>query len=73
MLADENPGRPEDYGCVIFSLRFRGKDFRDFFVEPIPARVDNHKCYRFVFAGFVLVYFVSSHSMRLGMRACFLN
>ena len=73
MLANEDPGRPEDYGCVIFSLQFRGKNLRDFFVEPMPARVDNHKCYRFVFAGFVFVYFVSSHAMRLGMRACFLQ
>ena len=59
-LINEDPGAPTDYGCAIYSLLLDGAPLRAMFVEPTPARVDNHKIYRFVFSGFVFIYFVSS-------------
>jgi hypothetical protein len=61
MLQNEDPGSPEEYGCVIIPLLFEGEHFRDFMVEPTPCKVDGRRCYRFVFFGFVFLVFVSSH------------
>jgi hypothetical protein len=44
-------------------LLFEGKHFKDFIVEPTPAKIAGHKCFRFVFGGFVFVFFVSSHTL----------
>jgi len=52
-----------DYPCVAMPLLFEGKHFRDFIVEPTPARIAGRKCYRFVFGGFVFIFFVSSHML----------
>jgi hypothetical protein len=51
------------YPCVVMPLFFEGKHFKDFIVEPTPVRLAGHKCFRFVFGGFVSIFFVSSHML----------
>lgn len=73
MLHAGEPGEPLDYGSVVFSLVHEGKPLRDLFVEPTPTRIESHNAYRFVFAGFVFIYFVSNHDLHPGFRKCILN
>lgn len=63
MLLSENPGSAEDYACFICTINLDGNKFRDFFVEPTPSRVESHRCYRFVFSGFIFYYHVTSHRL----------
>ena len=63
MLQAENPGLAEEYACFICTLNLDGAKFRDFFVEPTPTRIQSHRCYRFVFSGFVFYYYVTSHQL----------
>jgi hypothetical protein len=51
------------YPCVVIPLLLEGKHFRDYIVEPTPCRIEGHKCYRFVFGGFVFLFFVSNHNL----------
>ena len=60
MLLSENPGLAEEYACFICTLNLDGARFLDFFVEPTPTRLKSHRCYRFVFSGFVFYCYVTS-------------
>lgn len=62
LLTDDAPAT-NGYPCVVLPLLFEGKHFKDFIVEPTPARIVGHKCYRFVFGGFVFLFYVSSHML----------
>ena len=49
-------------GVIIFPLLFDREHFRDFMIEPTPARMaGGHRIYRYVFAGFVFFVVVSRH------------
>lgn len=63
ILESENPGAPRNYPCLVFPLLFDGEHFKGYMVTPTFAKVEGHKCYRFVFGGFVFMFFVSSHSL----------
>src|ERR1035437_506423 len=63
ILQSENPGSPRMYPCSVFPLLFEGEHFRGYMVEPTFCRIEGHKCYRFVFGGFVFMVFVSSHNI----------
>lgn len=60
MLLAESPGHPEQYACVICTLKLDGVSFDGFFVGPTPSRLSDQRVYRFVFGGFVFFFFVSS-------------
>jgi hypothetical protein len=63
ILQSENPGAPHNYPCLVFPLLFNGEHFKGYMVEPTFAKIEGHKCYRFVFGGFVFMIFVSSHRL----------
>lgn len=60
MLATDDPGSTNAYGCIMFTLMHEQDILPDLIVAPSPARLDGHKAYRFVFGGLVFVYIVSS-------------
>ena len=61
MLIAEDPGKPTNYGCLMFGLT-AGKDVvSDFIDQPEQLRLGGMRCYRFVFSGFVWVFLVASH------------
>ena len=61
MVLDEQPGKQEDFGCVMFGLKNGIDTIADLIVQPVRTRSDDgHCCYRFVFGGFQWVFFVSS-------------
>lgn len=61
MVLDEQPGKQEDFGCVMFGLKNGINAIADLIVQPVRTRSDDgHCCYRFVFGGFQRVFFVSS-------------
>lgn len=63
ILLSDNLALPLGYPCVVIPLLFEGEHFRDYIVEPTPGRIEGHKCYRFVFGGFVFMFFVSNHNL----------
>lgn len=68
MLNEDNPGRPDQYCCVVIGL-ISEKDIQTGFIDqPTRLRINGHIVYRFIFAGFMWVYFVSSHAMPVGLR-----
>ncbi len=61
MIFDEQPGKQEDFGCVMCGLKNGINAVTDLIVQPVRTRSeDGHCCYRFVFGGFQWVFFVSS-------------
>ncbi len=73
MLLQSDPGDPDQYGCTVCRLKFQGQDFRDFAVQPTPARPNGHNIYRFTYAGFVFFYYISRHALSLGARRSFIQ
>lgn len=68
MLLSENPGSAEEYACFICTINLDGVKFRDFFVEPTPTRLESHRCYRFVFSGFIFYCYVTNHQLPASTR-----
>jgi len=61
MIFDEQPGKEENFGCVMFGLNNGVDAVADLIAQPVRTRSDDgHCCYRFVFGGFQWVFFVSS-------------
>ncbi len=73
MLLNENPGKYIDYPCLMFGLSGDRKLTGNFIDQPDKLRLDNIICYRFIFSGFVWVFFVSSHSPNKMIRQHLLN
>lgn len=60
MVFDEEPGKQENFGCVMFGLKNGIDAIADLIVQPVRTRSDDgHHCYRFVFGGFQWVFFVT--------------
>jgi hypothetical protein len=68
MLISEAPGSAEEYACFICTIKLDGDTFSDFFVQPTPSRLEGHRCYRFVFSGFIFYCHVTSHPVPSSMR-----
>ena len=62
MLIVEDPGSSNKYGCLMFGIINENDVVSDFIDQPEELRIDGMRCYRFVFSGFVWVFFVASHS-----------
>lgn len=63
MIYSENPGRQLDYPCVIFALKSKEDIHANFIDQPRKLRIDGHIAYRFIFLGFMWIYYVSSHEL----------
>jgi hypothetical protein len=67
MLFRGIPGDPTDYGCIV-SLLLLGEQPLRVCVEPIPLQIRDQDCYRFVFGGFMLDYFLSAGNLPPAFR-----
>lgn len=61
MIMDSDPGEPHQYGCFISPFLVEGKPLSGFMLNPEKIRLNGHTCYRFIFAGLIWVFYVSSH------------
>jgi len=73
MLNEDNPGRPDQYCCVVMGLRSKKQIQAGFIDQPTRLRIHGHIVYRFIFAGFMWVYFVSIHAVPATLRHVVLN
>jgi hypothetical protein len=51
MLAHEQPGRPDQFGCVVVCATDKGSDTSDTFFNPEPFRWSGHRMTKLFFAG----------------------
>lgn len=74
MLDAENPGGPDDYGCLITPLMSEPDvPLERIVLMPMTTRLDSHNGCLLVFRGFVFQYFISKHRIADGVRRSFLN
>jgi hypothetical protein len=59
MILNEDPGAQNTFGCVMFGLQHESRTTVDLIMQPMKVRIEGQYCYRFVFGGFMWVYFVS--------------
>lgn len=65
MLLNGRPGKPYEYGCMMFYVPEWTKSLSHCIFPPDPARLGAHHCYRCIFGGLLWVYFVSSHTSQV--------
>jgi hypothetical protein len=51
MLVHEQPGRPDQFGCVVVCATDKGSDISDTFFNPEPFRWSGHRMTKLFFAG----------------------
>jgi hypothetical protein len=74
MLHAQNPGEPDEYGCLITQLLPENEiPVERFLAMPAMARVDGHNGCLLAFRGFAFQYYVSRHRIPEGVRRAFLN
>lgn len=61
MLVQEDPGAQTDYPCLMIGLAGDKKLTQNVIDQPTKIRKDGITIYRFMYLGFLWVYFVSSH------------
>jgi hypothetical protein len=72
MLLSNDPGEPNQYGCLMWEIRLPGAAVIPI-IQPTSSRVLTAKGYRFAFAGFFWAYFVASHRQPDVLRSIVLN
>lgn len=73
MLANDDSGRSDDYGCLMFALMLDQDQVQGLIVQPTCARLAGVRAYRFVFGGLIFVYVVSSIPPPAVLRPHFLR
>ena len=73
MLLEENPGTQQQYSCLVMGLKSENGIQKDFIDQPTRLRIDGRIAYRFIFAGFMWVYYVSSQGLPAALRQIILN
>jgi hypothetical protein len=61
MILDDNPGEPDDYGCILSAIVSGGQVLTDFILMEGSPHIETHKCHRIIFGGYIWTYFVSKH------------
>jgi hypothetical protein len=56
MLLAEDPGKPEEFGCVVIFAHDRGHDMSDTLFNPEPMRWAGRRMYKLFFAGAAWLY-----------------
>jgi hypothetical protein len=64
MLLSSDPGRPDQYGCLMFMVMHESDLVQGLLVQPTSARLERHKAYRFVFGGLAFLYLVTSEPIQ---------
>jgi len=73
MILKGNPGPSDKYGILAFVIMHEGKVLSDLIMQPTWTRIEGHYCYRFVFGGFLWVYFISGHNIPSDFKKLFLS
>ncbi len=73
LLLRGEPGAPWQYGCFMYALIYDGKVQEDLVVQPIASRLDDVRCYRFIFGGHCWLYFVATHQHAKKLEATSLD
>jgi hypothetical protein len=73
LIISSNPGLTWQYGCVLFGLVDNKSILTDLMIKPIRFRFQGHIAYRFIFGGFMWIYFASKHKPTTPNQPAFLN
>lgn len=73
MLLAEDPGGCLVYPCLVTAVTWKGTHIADLIVGPSTAKMEGHRIWQFVVAGFVFTFFVSSHLPPAGISSAFLQ
>jgi len=73
MILSGDPGDPDRYGFFLGRIMSSELQPDALMMQPTISRFEKHKCYRFVFGGFVWVFVVSSHGLSEVARACMIT
>lgn len=74
MLDAEDPGKADEYGCLITPLLPESFTRVEHLLSmPARTRTDQHNTCLFQYRGFVFHYYVSRHRISPGLRQTFLN
>jgi hypothetical protein len=74
MLINENPGKVNNYGCIIFAILGDGnKLLRGVQFGQSSSRLEGHHVYKILFGGFLWIFFVSSHNISSKFNKMFLK
>lgn len=71
MLSSENPGLPEEYGCMMFVLENTKYLYKTIW-SPVEDKIDGHTCYRFL-TGRILWYFFMPYEYPKEAKEFFLS
>ena len=63
MILSGNPGEPNEYGFLLGKVLSEELPMDALMLDPTISRLDGHRCYRFVFAGFIWTFFVTGHAL----------
>jgi hypothetical protein len=63
MIHANKPGKQLDYPCVIYGLTSKENIHSNLIDQPRRFHTGGHNTYRFIFSGFVWLYFVTSHTL----------
>ena len=61
MLLVEDPGDCFAYPCLVTAVTWQRKHIGDLIAPPCLAKMEGHRIWWFIIAGFVFTFFVSSH------------
>ena len=73
LLLSEDPGQPEQYGCIMWGLSMIPGQTPALFMQPTRVRNQGFITYKFVFAGLVWVFFVTKEPLRYPLDRCVLQ
>lgn len=73
LLYNEDPGHPMKYGFFLWALKDSEIDPRSVILAPTPHRVQGYNTYRFVFGGFLWIYFISKQNLPEHLARHFIN
>jgi len=73
MLLNENPGEPQDYGCIISAMLHNDKHFDSFAVAPERHRIESLNGYRFAIRGLAFWFIVSKEAHLFSRTELFLT
>ena len=65
MIEKDDPGTPDDYGCLITFTPSYSDLTSQMMMLPQETKFDGHRCYMFLMSGVTWVFFVSSHMRQL--------
>ena len=74
MLDNEDPGEPDEYGCLITPFLAEPEiDVSHLLSQPFSTRTEGHNGVLLSFRGFAFNFFISRHALRPGVAGSFLN